>query len=314
VFNVDNPMENLAGSSMNETVQALMAGACVLAAAAWVGRSVWLSLRGTQPGGCGGGGCHSCSNNRSSLSNRSTLDGVSSPSSTATGFVGLEEIRRSANAIATTSVAPSTTGMPEGRSTVPVSAIGAVDPSLPASELNRITTGGTRSTEKGPATYNVSQSARRLAWTLRVIGTVDLLACWAVFAPRQHLQQMNDRLGLAPLPDLPIVIYLAQTTSLFYVGFGVLLWLLSGDVERYLPVIRGIAILGMIGGGIMVAIDLTAGLPTWWVWLEGPCCIALGCLMYALLPRRQASAVDVDPAAASFRSECSVGAAPREQS
>jgi hypothetical protein len=121
-----------------------------------------------------------------------------------------------------------------------------------------------------------------LVVVLRVVGLVDLLAFWAVVAPHEQLSRIQSWIGMGPLAEGPVTEYLARTTSLFYVASGLLFWVLSTDVARYRPVIRFVGLVGVIGGGLIAWIDISAGLPGWWIALEGPCCIVLGGVILGL--------------------------------
>lgn len=116
------------------------------------------------------------------------------------------------------------------------------------------------------------QATQRLVWWLRIIGTVDLLAFAALVQPAACLQQAHHGLGMGTFPDAIVAVYLVRTASMLYGLCGLLLLFLSSDVRRYLPVIQFIAICGMAAGVVLVAIGFSAGLPTWWILLEGPGC------------------------------------------
>lgn len=133
----------------------------------------------------------------------------------------------------------------------------------------------------------MSQSSRRLAWVLRLLGALDLLALIAVVLPRTGLEAAHRWIGLGEWPDAPIVGYLARSASVLYALHGALVVYLSFDVERYRPLIRFLAVLALVHGGIMFAIDWHEGMPLWWQCVEGPGFAATGGLVLALL--RQAS-------------------------
>lgn len=121
---------------------------------------------------------------------------------------------------------------------------------------------------------NSSKSTRRsdrlLAILLRVFGGVDLLAVLAVFMPSAWMHEWHSRLGLGEFPDAPIVDYLARSTSALYALHGAMLVFISFDVQGYRRLITFLAIATIIHGMVLLGVDLSAGLPTWWTWLEGP--------------------------------------------
>ncbi len=110
---------------------------------------------------------------------------------------------------------------------------------------------------------------RKLAWLLRAIGLLDLAALAAVFMPASWHDHLHAGAGLGPLPQVPVVFYLARSASALYALFGALLLFLSSNVIRYLPVIRFLSRIALIHAALLVAIDRVAGLPTWWAAAEG---------------------------------------------
>ena len=83
-------------------------------------------------------------------------------------------------------------------------------------------------------------------------------------------------LGLGDLPPAPIVEYLARSVSAFYGFHGVLLFLLSTNVDRFAPIITFVAVMNVLFGIILIVIDVKAGLPALWIALEGPLVIVIG--------------------------------------
>ena len=103
-----------------------------------------------------------------------------------------------------------------------------------------------------------------------------MIAVLAVVSPRSWIERVHLSLGLGSLPTEPIVGYLARCTSIWYVTYGLLLWFISFDVERYTILIMFIALTMFAQGLIVMGIDLAEGMPWWWIALEGPCCSGLG--------------------------------------
>src|SRR5690606_14816997 len=98
----------------------------------------------------------------------------------------------------------------------------------------------------------------------------------AVVLPAKALHAGHELCGLGEFPEGPLPLYLARSTSLLYAFHGAVLWCLSRDVLRFGPVIRFIAAGTIVLGGALLAVDLSAGMPTWWTLLEGPLVIATG--------------------------------------
>ena len=124
--------------------------------------------------------------------------------------------------------------------------------------------------------------SRYLIWMLRLIGMLDLVAIFAVLAPRTWLASINDESGLGEFPVAPIAGYLARSTSFWYVSYGLLLWFVSYDVGKYRALIACLAAMLIAQGAIMIGIDLAEGMPIWWTVTEGPCCAGFGIVLLAL--------------------------------
>ena len=102
-------------------------------------------------------------------------------------------------------------------------------------------------------------------------------------APRAWLDWGHRAAGLGELPAAPIVGYLARSASVLYALHGALVVYLSFDVERYWSLIRFLALLALVHGAIIMAIDWSEALPFWWRCLEGPGFAATGSLVLLLM-------------------------------
>jgi hypothetical protein len=122
----------------------------------------------------------------------------------------------------------------------------------------------------------------RLKTFLRLVGAAAMLAAVAVVMPREWMDICHRWLGMGPMPEGPIVEYLARSTSMFYAFFGVVLWMLAADVRRYGRAIALAAVGMMVAGPVMLMIDLRAGLPTWWIAMEGPVDFLFGAVTLGL--------------------------------
>lgn len=117
---------------------------------------------------------------------------------------------------------------------------------------------------------------RWLAFTLRVLGTLDLLAFAAVVMPGEWIACIHEYVGLGDFPDAPIAAYLARSASALYGFYGLLLWYLAADVLRHRELIAFFARMAIALGVILLAIDWVEGLPLWWRLVEGPAFAAAG--------------------------------------
>jgi len=107
-----------------------------------------------------------------------------------------------------------------------------------------------------------------LRLVLIACGALTLLALPAVFLPTSAMNAFHRGLGLGPLPDGPIVQYLARSLSAFYAAFGSLTLLLASDVERFAPLITWWGVTAIAFGLLLIGIDLTAGMPIPWMFGE----------------------------------------------
>lgn len=125
-----------------------------------------------------------------------------------------------------------------------------------------------------------------LKWLLRLIGGVELCAIPFLLFPFAWMNEVHNRiLGLGPLPTAPIVEYMARSLCVMYALHGVIVFRLSFDVSRYRPLIGFLGYLHIVLGAVVLAIDLSAGLPWWWIAGEGPG-IAIGGVMVLVLARQ----------------------------
>jgi hypothetical protein len=85
-------------------------------------------------------------------------------------------------------------------------------------------------------------------------------------------------MDLGQLPDMPIVGYLTRSLSALYAFHGALVFFVSLDVRRYLPVIKCLFVLAILFGAGMFILDLAVGMPRQWAHCEGPSIIILSCI------------------------------------
>jgi len=126
---------------------------------------------------------------------------------------------------------------------------------------------------------------RLLCYLLRYLGIVSLLALVAVFMPYTWMDAAHRWLGLGPLPDAPVVGYLARSLSLFYALMGGLLVVCSFDLHRHQLVLRYLAAAFLFFGLVMWGVDIVEGMPGYWKHTEGPMVIAFGSLILMLTSR-----------------------------
>lgn len=115
-----------------------------------------------------------------------------------------------------------------------------------------------------------SNAEHLLRLLLRVSGAALMLALPAAVMPTAWMSQINDLLLRHPLPQTPLVEYLTRSLSLLYASLGLITWFLASDVRRYAPVIAVKSVAGMLFAVGVIVLDVTIGLPWYWIALEGP--------------------------------------------
>ena len=100
----------------------------------------------------------------------------------------------------------------------------------------------------------MSNSQRKLAILLRVLGSLDLLALAAVVMPQAWLAAAHRFAGLGMMPTEPIVGYLTRSASALYALHGAMVLFISFDVARYERLIRFMAYAAVIHGAVILGI------------------------------------------------------------
>jgi hypothetical protein len=124
-----------------------------------------------------------------------------------------------------------------------------------------------------------------LRWLLIVNGIMVLMALPAVFMPTAWMDNFHQRLMHSPLPDGPIVQYLARSLSALYASFGSLTLLLAWDLRRFAPLVTWWGVAAILFGLILVWVDTNAPMPPHWTWSECPYTIITGILVLILQRR-----------------------------
>src|SRR5262245_50641845 len=124
-----------------------------------------------------------------------------------------------------------------------------------------------------------------LRWLLIANGVMTLLALPAAFMPTAWMDMFHRRLMLAPLPEGPIVQYLARSVSALYAAFGSLTLLIAWDLRRFAPLVTWWGIAAILFGLILFCVDITAPMPPHWTWGEVPYTVLTGSLVLILQRR-----------------------------
>src|SRR5262245_44143253 len=104
-------------------------------------------------------------------------------------------------------------------------------------------------------------------WLLRLMGSVELGAFFAVAMPRQWMEAGHTWLGLGEMPDGAIVNFMIRQASFTYGLHGILLWLLSWDVVRFYPLVVFTGVSYVVAAPVFLMIDITSRMP--WFWTVG---------------------------------------------
>ncbi|GIW97232.1 MAG: hypothetical protein KatS3mg111_0565 [Pirellulaceae bacterium] len=121
-----------------------------------------------------------------------------------------------------------------------------------------------------------------LSRLLRVMGGLICLSIVPIFLPLSWLEAAHAALGLGTAPQKVIFEYMARTLSAMYFAHGVMVLAVAGDVHRYRPLIRVVARLNIFLGILFLLIDCWAGMPVYWIAVEGPPIVAVGVLVRTL--------------------------------
>lgn len=114
---------------------------------------------------------------------------------------------------------------------------------------------------------------------LRLAGVVTFSAFFAMFLPVEWMAWTHRWLGLGEFPRSPIVDYLTRSVAALYGFHGALLLLISNDPVKHRTIVQFVAVMNVLFGVIILAIDLHAGMPWLWTAMEGPPIIVLGAVI-----------------------------------
>ena len=124
-----------------------------------------------------------------------------------------------------------------------------------------------------------------LVVVLRITGLAMLCALIFVCCPFRWMVAIHKWLGLGQLAYSPLISYLTRTLSSIYASFGAVFLFISFDIKRYLPLIRFLGVVTILGGGGVTILDTIIHLPILWSISEGPVTILLGLVLILLTSR-----------------------------
>ena len=111
---------------------------------------------------------------------------------------------------------------------------------------------------------------------LRLSAASTMIAFFAMLLPVDWMEVTHARIGLGEFPRIPIMQYLTRSIAALYGFHGVFVWIVSTDPVRYRPFVWFTAVMNIVFGAMMLAIDLYAGMPALWTAIEGPGIMAIG--------------------------------------
>ena len=125
----------------------------------------------------------------------------------------------------------------------------------------------------------IKGTKKLLAIVLRIFGGIDLLAFIAVMMPTAWIAAAHSWARLGEFPAGLLVGYLTRSASALYALHGLFVVYLSFDVVRYWKLIRVFAVMALLHGLIMFAIDVVEGMPLAWTIIEGPSFASRGVIL-----------------------------------
>jgi hypothetical protein len=125
----------------------------------------------------------------------------------------------------------------------------------------------------------MSRYERILVILLRLDGLIMLSALLPSVMPLAWMKEIHRYLGMGELPDGPIIGYLTRSLAVMYAMHGAVLFFVSWDIRRYLPVVKFLAILSILFGLWLTALDVVEGMPPFWTVCEGPIIFLLYCVV-----------------------------------
>ncbi len=127
-----------------------------------------------------------------------------------------------------------------------------------------------------------TRQERILIVLLRISGAFTLLAFPTMLLPVEWMAATHRWLGLGEFPTTPLVDYLTRSLAAMYGFHGGLMLLVSINVRRYAAVVTYLAVMYMLLGVLLLAVDIHAALPLLWILTEGPPIAAAGLLLLYL--------------------------------
>ena len=107
-----------------------------------------------------------------------------------------------------------------------------------------------------------------LKLVLRLGGSVEILAFFAVVMPRAWMETAHEWLRLGVMPPGPVLDYMIRAASFTFGLHGVLLWILATNPDRFRSLVIFTGASYFVAGPVFYAIVHSAGMPLWWTVVE----------------------------------------------
>src|SRR5438046_10519510 len=107
-------------------------------------------------------------------------------------------------------------------------------------------------------------SERLQSWLLRIFGSIEILAFFAVVMPRSWMEVTHASLGLGEMPGGPIIMFMIRQASYTYGMHGLSLWILAWDVVRFRPLVIFNGAAYLLAAPVFFLIDYGSGMPWFW--------------------------------------------------
>ena len=121
-----------------------------------------------------------------------------------------------------------------------------------------------------------------LRGVLLVIGCSLMTAALAAVLPTAWMAQWHDLLGLGLFPNAKLTQYLTRSIALLYAIHGALVLGTAIHIRDAWPLVPWIGTTDLLFGVGVLAVDIHAGMPLYWVLGEGPGIMSGGVLVLVL--------------------------------
>ena len=113
-------------------------------------------------------------------------------------------------------------------------------------------------------------------------GSFLILATFAIFMPVSLMSQTHSWLGLGEMPESAITLYLARSTSIMYAVHGFVMFYTGLKIESLWPMVWLIGVIHVAIGSVLIWVDISSAMPTYWTVMEGGPIAGLGVLILFL--------------------------------